>query len=189
MFLAEKNIEVPLVSIDVQRGEHREADFLAKNPWGQVPVLELPDGTCISESVTICRYMEELHPALSLFGTSARERADIEMWQRRAEFGVFIPAVEYGHHTSPFFRDSMQQIPEWASHCKAHVLRTWQLFEPALSDREYLASSGFSIADVTAFVGTEVALLWSVTIPPELKRLVEWHARVAGRPSAATVAY
>lgn len=189
MVLAEKKIDVPLVTIDVPHGEHRTPEFLAKNPFGQVPVLELPDGIFISESIAICRYLDEIHPVPALFGTTARERAEIDMWQRRVEFGVFIPAVEFGHHSSPFFRDTVDQIPEWAPHCKAQLVRTWQILETELAGREYVASSGFSIADVTAFVGAEVASLWGLAIPRELAQLCEWHARVGRRPSATAARY
>jgi glutathione S-transferase len=189
MVLAEKSLEIPLTAIDVQRGENRSPEFLTKNPFGQVPVLELPDGSCISESVAICRYLDELHPTPSLFGADARERAEVEMWQRRAEFGLFIPAVELGHHTSPFFREAMEQIPEWGPHCQALLLRTWQVLDHELSGREYLAPKGFSVADVTAFVGVQVAAFWGSTIPRDLKHVVEWHGRVARRPSAAAVRY
>jgi glutathione S-transferase len=189
MVLAEKGIDVPLVTIDVSRGEHRAPEFLAKNPFGQVPVLELPDGVLISESIAICRYLDEIHPVPALFGATARERAEIDMWQRRVEFGVFIPAVEFGHHSSPFFRDTVDQIPEWATHCKAQLVRTWQILDTELAGRDYVASSGFSIADVTAFVGAEVASLWGIAIPRELAQLCEWYTRVGRRPSAAAARY
>ena len=189
MFLAEKGVELPLVEVDVPHGEHRSAAFLQKNPFGQVPVLELSDGTCISESIAICRYLDEVRPGPMLFGNAARERAEIEMWQRRVEFGVFIPAVELGHHSSPFFRETVQQIPEWAPHCKAQLLRTWKVLDAELSGRETVAPSGFSIADVTAFVGTEVAALWGMAIPRELEQLRAWQARVGCRPSAAAARY
>ncbi len=189
MFLAEKGVDVPRVEIDVPHGEHRSAAFLEKNPFGQVPVLELSDGTCISESIAICRYLDEVNPGSALFGTTAHTRAEIDMWQRRAELGVFIPAVELGHHSSPFFRETVQQIPEWAPHCKAQLLRTWQILDTELARRETLSSSGFSVADVTAFVGAEVAALWGVAIPRELERLCAWQARVGRRPSAAAARY
>ena len=93
VFLAEKGIEVPSVQIDIGKGENRKPEFLAKNPMGAVPVLELDDGTCISESLAICRYLEELNPDPSLFGSDAEERALIEMWTRRMEAEIFHRAV------------------------------------------------------------------------------------------------
>jgi len=189
MFLAEKALEIPQTTIDVQRGENKTPSFLAKNPWGQVPVLELDDGTCISESIAICRYLDETHGGVSLFGTSARERSEIEMWQRRAELGLFIPAVEYGHHTSPYFRAAMTQIPEWAAHCEARLVETWRIFDSELAGRGTLAPRGYSIADVTAFAGVEVAAVWGLRIPPERKNLRAWHDRIGARPSAAAVRY
>jgi glutathione S-transferase len=189
MFLAEKGIEIPSIEVDVPHGEQRKAAFLAKNPFGQVPVLELADGACLSESIAICRYLDEIHPTPRLFGTTARGRAEIDMWQRRAEFGGFIPAVELGHHSSPFFRETVEQVPAWASHCKAQLIRTWQILDSELSGREYVAPSGFSVADITAFVGAEVAALWGVAIPRELEHVGAWHTRVGQRPSAAVARY
>lgn len=189
MFLAEKGIELPLVEVDVPHGEHRSAAFLERNPFGQVPVLELSDGTCISESIAICRYLDEVSPGPTLFGDTVQDRAEIDMWQRRAEFGVFIPAVELGHHSSPFFRETVQQVPEWPAHCKGQLLRTWSILDAELHRRETLARSGFSIADITAFVGVEVATLWGMALPRKLEHLCAWQARVVRRPSAATVRY
>lgn len=189
MCLAEKGIEIPLVEVDVPHGEHRSAAFLEKNPFGQVPVLELSDGTCISESIAICRYLDEVNPGPGLFGATAHARAEVDMWQRRVEFGVFVPAVELGHHSSPFFRETVQQVPEWVPHCKAQLLRSWKILDAELGRRETIAPSGFSIADVTAFVGTEVAALWGMAIPRELEHLCEWQTRVGRRPSAAAARY
>ncbi|HEU4427812.1 MAG TPA: glutathione S-transferase N-terminal domain-containing protein, partial [Myxococcota bacterium] len=71
IFLAEKGISVPVEQVDILKRENREPAFRAKNPFGQVPVLELDDGTCISESVAICRYFEEVQPSPPLFGAGA----------------------------------------------------------------------------------------------------------------------
>ncbi len=190
MFLAEKGIDIPQVSIDVPRGENRAPTFLAKNPFGQVPVLELDDGTCISESIAICRYLDEMSPEEgALFGSSPSERAEIEMWQRRVEFGVFVPAVEFGHHSSEFFRETVDQVAAWAPHCRGQTDRTWRILDDALAGREYVSATGFSVADVTAFIGAEVAALWSISIPRELEHVRKWHARVGQRPSAAAARY
>ena len=85
IFAAEKGIELALQDIDILAGESRTPEFLAKNPSGGVPVLELDDGSCLAESVAICRYLEGLHPEPNLFGRDLREQAQIEMWSRRME--------------------------------------------------------------------------------------------------------
>src|SRR5580698_7312019 len=91
IFLAEKGVAVPLERVRMMKREHKAPEFLQKNSLGQLPVLELDDGTCISESLAICRYFEELHPEPNLFGANAIERAQIEMWVRRAEFRLWNP--------------------------------------------------------------------------------------------------
>src|ERR1700737_4349916 len=91
VFLAEKGLEVTYEEVDIVKAVNREADFRKKNPLSTVPVLELDDGTCISESVAICRYFEELHPEPNLFGLGAKERAQVDMWNRRMEFNLLQP--------------------------------------------------------------------------------------------------
>lgn len=189
MYLVEKNIDVQRVLVDVQHGEHKKTEFLNKNPMGQVPVLELLDGTCISESISICQYIEDLHPIPNLFGTSGRDRAEIDMWQRRVEFGIFSPGVEYGHHASSLFCETIQQIPELASLCKQQLLSMWKILDSELALHKFIAPYGFSIADITAYVGSHVALLWGIPIPSELERVIEWYARIDRRPSAEVIKY
>jgi hypothetical protein len=86
IFLAEKGVTFPTVEVDRMKGENLTPEYLGKNPMGRMPLLELDDGTFIAESVAICRYVEELNPQPSLFGTTPLERAMIEMWNRRIEF-------------------------------------------------------------------------------------------------------
>jgi len=93
IFLAEKGITVPLVQIDMRKGEHKAPEFLKKNPSGKIPVLELDDGTCIAESVAICRYFEALHPKPSLFGATPKELGRIEMANRHLEFELLGPVL------------------------------------------------------------------------------------------------
>eukprot|EP01036_Dinobryon_divergens_P002372 gene2372-3122_t len=89
IFLAEKELSVPLVFIDIAKMEHMSTEFTARNPAQRIPALELDDGTVIAESVAICRYFEEINPAPPLFGTGAKERATVEMWNRQIELGLF----------------------------------------------------------------------------------------------------
>jgi len=88
IFLSEKSISIPLVHVPMREGAHKSAEFKAKNSLGQVPVLELDDGSTLSESVAICRYLEELHPAPALFGSDPWQRATVEMWTRRIELAL-----------------------------------------------------------------------------------------------------
>src|SRR6267154_3005730 len=94
VFLAEKGVAVPFEEVDIVKAVNREDEFRKKNPLSTVPVLELDDGTCISESVAICRYFEEVHPQPPLFGTDAKQRALVEMWNRRIEFNLLQPIAD-----------------------------------------------------------------------------------------------
>ncbi|MGH8336677.1 MAG: glutathione S-transferase N-terminal domain-containing protein, partial [Gammaproteobacteria bacterium] len=90
VFLAEKGIQVPYEPVDIGKAVNRQAEFLKINPLAGVPVLELDDGTHIAESVAICRYFEEMQPEPPLFGVGAKERAEVEMWNRRIELALMI---------------------------------------------------------------------------------------------------
>ena len=183
--LAEKGLEIPLVPVDITRGESHTPDFLKLNPMGEVPVLELDDGTCIAESVAICRYFEALQPAPSLFGRTPKEIATIEMWQRRIELKWFGPLTQYWLHTSPMFSYRMKQIPEWADqNCKAvNEFVAW--LDAEIAGREYMAGTDYGIADILALAAMDhgngvVGLKTSA----ELKNLARWHQTVSSRPNA-----
>ena len=103
IFLAEKGVQVPYEEVDIVTAQNRSPEFRKKNPLGVLPVLELDDGTCIAESIAICRYFEETHPQPPLMGIDARDRAIVEMWQRRMEFEIFIPITQVFRNTHAFF--------------------------------------------------------------------------------------
>ncbi len=115
IFLAEKGIDMNYIELDIESGENRSKAMLAKNPSGKVPFLELDDGTVISETVAICRYFEELHPLPNLMGSTALEKATIEMFQRRIEFEFLLPVAMCFQHRTGFFKDRMTPIPESVS--------------------------------------------------------------------------
>ena len=114
VFLAEKGIEVPLVPVDMGALEHRSEAVSSRNPLQRLPVLELDDGTIITESVAICRYFEELHPEPALFGRGALGKAQVEMWQRRMEFNLLSCVAQAFRHIHPAMKEwEIPQIPEW----------------------------------------------------------------------------
>lgn len=119
IFLSEKRIEVPLVSVDIMTRENRSEKFLEKNPFGGIPILELDDGTCIAESVAICRYFEELHPEKPLFGSTPKEKAVIDMWLRRIELQLMVPIGMVWIHGHELTKGLIKQIPEVAEQNRA----------------------------------------------------------------------
>jgi len=185
IFLAEKGITVPLEPIDLGKKEHRSAAYLAKNPLGRVPALELDDGTVITESVAICRYFEEIQPEPVLFGLGALGKAQVEMWNRRAELELYLSVQNAFRHTHPGMAGyEVPQIPEWGEANRPRALEAMQLFDSQLTRHRFVAGDAFSIADITAFVAIEFLKPAKITLPETLLHLRRWHAECAARPSA-----
>ena len=184
IFLAEKGIEIPRIQIDIGAGENRREPFVSKNPMAGVPVLELDDGTCIAESVAICRYFEETHPEPPLMGEGARERALVEMWNRRMEIEVMRSITETFRNTHEFFKDRIEQAPAYGEVCRRRATDRLAWLDRELADREFVAGSRFTIADITALVGIDFGRLVDIRIAPDQKNLARWIDAVSSRPSA-----
>ena len=184
IFLAEKGITVPTVQVDIGKAENRMAEFLAKNPMGGVPVLELDDGSFLSESVAICRYFEELHPNPPLFGTDARDKAFVEMWQRRMELNLLMNTAGAFRNTHAFFKGRIPQVPEYGAVCKEAAVKQIAWLDGELAKRRFIAGDRYSIADITALVGIDFGRVSDIRIAPELKNVARWHQEVSSRPSA-----
>ncbi|MDX2166336.1 MAG: glutathione S-transferase [Deltaproteobacteria bacterium] len=184
VFLAEKGVSVPVEQVDIVSAENRQPAFRAKNPTGGVPVLELDDGTCIAESVAICRYFEELHPSPPLMGTDAKDRAVVEMWQRRMELELFNPITQVFRNGHPFFAGRIPQVPEWGEVSRKHAEASLAWLDRELAQREFVAGDRYSIADITALCGIDFGRVSKIRIAPELTNLTRWHAAVSARPSA-----
>ena len=188
MFAEEKRLALDINEIEMFGREHLTDEFKQKNPLGQVPVLELDDGTCIAESVAICRFLEEEQPEPPLLGTNSKEKALIEMWQRRTEFGILIAAVEYGHHTHEWFTDKYEQYSDWGHHNQKRIVQTSILLNEHLATNEYIAGDNISIADITAYCGVALAYLWGLKIEDQ-PALRGWYKRISLRPSTNVVRF
>ncbi len=185
--LAEKGLtdRVTFVPVDVPGGEHRRAEFLAKNPAGAVPVLELEDGTTIAECTAITCYLDQLDGRPELTGRDAREQGVIHMMQRRAEAGLLDAVATYFHHATPGLGPQLEtdQNREWGERNKERALAGMRYLDGVLADQPYLAGDRFSMADITAFAGLIFADFARIDIPGDLAHLRAWRARVAERPS------
>jgi glutathione S-transferase len=184
IFLAEKGIQVPYEDVDIIKAVNRGPEFRKKNPLGGLPVLELDDGTCIAESVAICRYFEEIHPEPPLMGVGAKDRAIVEMWQRRMEFEILFPSMEAFRHRHEFFKGRITQVPEYAEVRRQYAEKQFDWLNEVLADRRFIVGDRFSIADITALCGVDFARVSKITIKPEQKDLARWHQEVSARPSA-----
>ena len=184
IFIAEKGHEVPRVQVDIGKRENRGPAFLALNPLGGVPVLELDDGRTIAESVAICRYFEEVHPEPPLMGVGPEDCAIVEMWNRRMELEVMRRITDAFRHTHEFFKGRITQVPEYGETRQREVPEQLVWLDEVLADRPFMAGDRFSIADITALVGIDFGRVIGVRIDPELKNLSRWHESVSARPSA-----
>ena len=184
IFLAEKGISVPVEEVDIVSAQNRSAEFRAKNVMGTLPVLELDDGTTIAESVAICRYFEELQPDPPLMGTDAKDRAAIEMWQRRMEFELFLPITQVFRNGHAFFKGRIPQVPEYGEVCRKHAEQRLEWLDGVLADRPFVAGERYTIADITALCAIDFGRVSSIRVTPEQPNLARWHAAVSSRPSA-----
>lgn len=186
VFLAEKGIEVPVVRVDMGALEHKQSDVSSRNPLQRLPVLELDDGTVLTESVAICRYFEELHPEPALFGRGALGKALVEMWQRRIELNLFLPVGFAFRHIHPAMKAwEVPQVPEWGEVNKPKALEFLGLLDKELAGREFAAGDDFSIADITGLIAIDFMKPARIAVPEELSNVRRWHAALSARPSAA----
>jgi len=187
IFLAEKGLSVPMERVRMMKREHKAPGFLEKNSLGQVPVLELDDGTCLSESLAICRYLEELNPAPPLFGRTTLERAQTEMWVRRSEFRLWNPMGQVWINADPRTAAvNPNQFKDYGEHSRKVVANAMRWIDRELADgREFLVDSYFSMADIVLLCGIDFAKFVNMEIPDDAPQLRAWHARVSARPSAS----
>ena len=185
IFAAEKGIALPTRDLLITAREHKSADFLALNPRGQTPALQLDDGTVIAESVAICRYLEVLHPQPPLFGVSALEQATIEMWCRRVEMILMPPVGAVWVHTHTFTSALPGRNAEYGEANRPRAFDAMRYFDGALGACAFLASDGYSIADILLLTTLDFAGFVGMAMPEDLTNLHQWHARVSARPSAS----
>jgi glutathione S-transferase len=184
IFLAEKGIEVPTVQVDIASGENRKPPYVEKNPLGGTPMLELDDGTCIAESVAICRYFEEIQPNPPLLGTDAKDRALVEMWQRRMELELFRHVTGCFQNTHDFFKGRIEQVPAFGEVCRKAARARLAWLDGDLGGRPFIAGERYTIADITALCAIDFGRVVDIRIAPEQKNLLRWYESVSSRPSA-----
>lgn len=185
IFAAEKGIDLPSETISIVAGEHKAPAFLAINPRGQTPALKLDDGSVLTESVAICRYLEALHPDAPLFGTTPAEIGAIEMWIRRIELVLMEPIGKVWVHTHPFTaRLPIQRFPDYGETNRQRALDAFAMCDAALAGSPWLAGDAYSMADILLLTTVDFAAFIGIPIPEDLVHLRAWHDRMSARPSA-----
>jgi glutathione S-transferase len=190
IFLAEKGIDVERVSIDLSKGEQLQPAYRAKNPACDIPMLELDDGTCISQIRAICRYVEETHPQTPMLGSTPTEKALCEMWEHLAFMNGLLAVAEVFRNTAKGFANralvgphAYPQSAELAKRGRARVANFFTDFDQQLASHEYIAGNFYSLADITTLVTCDFAKWIKAEIPAECTNLKAWYDRTAARPA------
>lgn len=187
MFAIEKGVELSTEDLDLLAGDNRATPYLSKNPGGQMPALELDDGTVIAETVAICEYLEENQPLPALIGTNAVERANTRMWVRRVELNI----TEWMYNGFRFaegieiFRNRMLCLPDSAADLKKKARAGREWLDGLIGGRDFVAGEKFSLADIVLFCCMDFCKDVGQPVEDDLKNLHAWYTRVAARPSAS----
>jgi glutathione S-transferase len=184
IFLAEKGVEIPVEAVDIMAGENRQDTHLARNPAGQLPCLELDDGTHISEITVICEYIEELHPKPALVGATPEERAETRMWTRRVDLHILEPLANGFRYAEglPLFKDRIRVIPHAADDLKALAQERLAWLDGLCSGNDWICGDRFTLADITLFSFLEFGAQVGQPIDPKCGWVTGWFERVAKRP-------
>lgn len=185
IFLAEKGITLEHERVPLRERAHKAESFLEKNSLGQVPVLELDDGSFLSESVSICRYLEGLHPEPPLFGTTPKAQATIDMWIRRVELQLMMPIAQVWRHAHPLTAALLKQYTDFGESNRAVAERAYRWLDGELADRTFIAGDAYSMADIVALTTVDFGRFIGVPPPEDCTALLSWLARVTQRPSAS----
>lgn len=184
LVIAEKGIDLPELNIDLRKREHKAPEHLQRNSLGQIPVLELDDGTMITESLSICRYLDAIYPNPPLFGTNPVDSAIIDMWNRRVELRLMMPVANFWRHAHPFTAALVDQQKEFGESNRAvvHDTMAWLNTEIA-AGQDYLAGAQFTMADITLLTIVDFASFIGLSPLDNMPAVNRWHERVSARPS------
>ncbi|OWK29884.1 glutathione S-transferase family protein [Sphingomonas mucosissima] len=185
-FLAEKQAEdIEIVSVDVFKGEHKTPDYVARAGLANVPALELDDGTTITESVAICRFLESVYPEPNMFGRDAREIAVIEMWTRRTELLLANPLMMAVRHTHPALAALDTQVPAIAEANIASAGRALRFFDRRLGEAAFIAGERVTMADIVGFTALDFARMIKFAVPEDCANVRRWADAMRARPAAS----
>ena len=185
MFMAEKGIEIPRQSVDLRKGENREAEHLKRNPHGQMPALELDDGNYLSEITAICEYLEEKNPTPAMIGSTPEERAECRMWTRRVDLNICEPLANgyrFGEALK-FFEKRILCVPEASPGLKQIAANRLQWLDGQMAGKDYLCGKRFTLADILLYCWIDFGGQVGQPLDTSNTNIVAWMARVAERPS------
>nr|QQZ51744.1 glutathione S-transferase family protein [Phenylobacterium glaciei] len=185
IFLAEKGIDLPETPVNMMKREHKSPEFRAKNSMGQLPTLELDDGTTISETVAICRYLDEINPEPPLFGTTAVEKALVDQWIRRIEFTVMTPVGMYWRHFHPRTAALLTQFKDFGESNAETYKGAQKYLDRELEGHQFVVGDTYTMADICLLSTVDFAGWIGLPMEAGFANLKAWHDRVTARPSSA----
>jgi glutathione S-transferase len=187
MFMAEKGIEIPQEQVDLMRGDNRKEPYLEKNAHGQMPCLELDDGSTVCEITAICEYLEDTKPNPPLIGKTPAEKAETRMWTRRIDLNICEPMANGFRYSQglPLFKDRIVTVPEAADGLKTIARNRLKWLDGQMAGREFITGKRFTLADVLLYAFIDFGSTVGQPLDPENKNIAAWFARVKERPSAA----
>ena len=186
MFMAEKGIEMPKQAIDLRKGENREAEHLKRNAMGQMPTLELDDGSYLSEITAICEYLEEKKPSPPMIGSTPEERAECRMWTRRVDLNICEPLANgyrFGEALK-FFEKRIPVVPEAAPGLKMIAQNRLKWLDGQIAGKDYLCGKRFTLADIFLYGWLNFGNQVGQPLDPDNTHIAAWFARIGERPSA-----
>jgi glutathione S-transferase len=186
MFMAEKGLSVPFVEVDLMKAENRQEPYRQKNTAGQMPCLELDDGTTVSEITAICEYLEDTHPKPALIGSSAKEKAETRQWTRRIDLNVCEPMANGFRYSQglPLFKDRIPTAPEAADGLKRVAQDRLLWLDKLISGRQWICGDRFTYADIHLFAFLDFGKTVGQPLNPEAKTVAAIYERAKARPSA-----
>ncbi len=190
MFMAEKGIDLPRAEIDLMTAENRKPDYVAKNPHGTTPALELDEGDVLSEITAICEYLEELHPQPPLIGSTPEERAKTRMWVRRIDLNIVEPMTNGFRYSQglAMFKDRVRTMPQAADDLKTLAQEKIAWLDGLIAGRTWIAGERFTLADILLYAFLDFGGQVGQSLNTENKNIAAWFDRVKARPSAAASA-
>jgi glutathione S-transferase len=182
----ETGADVEKIEVDLVAGENRQDTHLARNPAGQLPTLELDDGTCISEITAIAEYLDEKF-AGSLIGSTAEERAETRMWVRRIDLNIVEPLTNGFRFAEglPLFQSRLHVIPQAADDLKAIAQEKLEWLDGLMDGKEFICGTRFTLADILLFSFLEFGAGVGQPLDAKCSNLQAWYSRIAARPSTA----
>lgn len=184
VYLAEKGITVPMQQVNIIGGETRSPEFLEKNPLGGLPVLELDDGTYLTESLAIIEYFEDLHPNPPMIGTTPLGRARVRALERIAELNVLLRVATIFQNTHPFMAGRIKQSAETAETARTQLAAGLKVLDGYIGQHRFVAGERPTIADCTLLAALDFAEFAQVAIDGSCTNVLRWHKAFRERPSA-----